>query len=192
MLGSMTSRAAHDAAPSGDEDAQRRPEAPGGRETASGDSEPAREPAGDRPSETADRPSETTERDGDQASQDTRRPRSVYGVGREPDVQSSLANQRTALAWVRTGLALIAGGVALTTVAGGAQLSLLLDAVAVVACLGGGALGLAAIASWGATERALRLGEPLPRPHALPWLVGGVVVVAIVLGVHAVLELTQR
>src|SRR5690606_31819357 len=28
MLGSMTSRAAHDAAPSGDEDAQRRPEAP--------------------------------------------------------------------------------------------------------------------------------------------------------------------
>jgi len=185
MLGSMTSHAAADAAPSGDEDAQRRPEAPGGRETASGDSEPAREPAGDRPSET-------TERDGDQASQDTRRPRSVYGVGREPDVQSSLANQRTALAWVRTGLALIAGGVALTTVAGGAQLSLLLDAVAVVACLGGGALGLAAIASWGATERALRLGEPLPRPHALPWLVGGVVVVAIVLGVHAVLELTQR
>ena len=93
-----------------------------------------------------------------------RRPRSVYGVGAEPDVQSSLANQRTALSWVRTGLALVAGGVALTTVASTADFSVLLDAVAIVACLGGGALALAALASWAANERALRLGEPLPVP----------------------------
>ncbi|MDQ2624782.1 MAG: DUF202 domain-containing protein, partial [Actinomycetota bacterium] len=104
-----------------------------------------------------------------------RRPRSVYSVGTEPDVQSSLANQRTALSWVRTGLALVAGGVALTTVASTADFSVLLDLVAVVACLGGGALAVAALASWAANERALRLGEPLPRPHALPWLVGGAV-----------------
>lgn len=123
---------------------------------------------------------------------DSRRPRSVYGVGREPEVQSSLANQRTALAWVRTGLALIAGGVALTTVAGAADVSVLLDAVAVAACLGGVGLALAALASWAANERALRLGEPLPRPHALPWLVGGVVVVGIVLAVNAVLQVLQR
>lgn len=123
---------------------------------------------------------------------DDRRPRSVYGVGREPEIQSSLANQRTALAWVRTGLALIAGGVALTTVAGTADLSVLLDAVAVLACLGGAALGVAALASWAATERALRLGAPLPRPHALPWLVGGGVVVGIVLAVNALVELLRR
>lgn len=132
-------------------------------------------------------------RSGDATSDaDTRRPRSVYGVGREPEIQSSLANQRTALAWVRTGLALIAGGVALTTVASTAEFSTLLDIVAVVACLGGAALGLAALASWAATERALRLGEPVPRPHALPWLVGGVVVVGLVLAVNAVLDVTRR
>lgn len=123
---------------------------------------------------------------------DVRRPRSVYGTGTEPDVQSSLANQRTALSWVRTGLALIAGGVALTTVAGTAGMSVLLDAVAVAACLGGGALGLAALASWAANERALRRDEPLPRPHALPWLVGGVVLVALALGANALVQLLNR
>lgn len=121
-----------------------------------------------------------------------RRPRSVYGVGEEPEVQSSLANQRTALAWVRTALALVAGGVALTTVASSAEFSLLLDAVAVLACLGGAALAISSLASWAATERALRLDEPLPRPHALPWLVGGAVVVGLVLGVNAVLPLVRQ
>ncbi|MDO9590586.1 MAG: DUF202 domain-containing protein, partial [Microcella sp.] len=46
-----------------------------------------------------------------------RRPRSVYGVGGEPEVQASLANERTALSWIRTGLTLVAGGVALATLA---------------------------------------------------------------------------
>jgi len=49
---------------------------------------------------------------------DTRRPRSVYSVGDEPEVQASLANERTALSWIRTGLTLIAGGVALATLSG--------------------------------------------------------------------------
>ena len=40
-------------------------------------------------------------------------PRSVYGVGDEPDPRFSLANERTFLAWIRTGLALSAAGVAL-------------------------------------------------------------------------------
>lgn len=40
-------------------------------------------------------------------------PQSVYGQGEEPDARFSLANERTFLAWIRTSLALIAGGVAL-------------------------------------------------------------------------------
>ena len=44
---------------------------------------------------------------------DRRFPRRVYGAGQEPDVRFSLANERTFLAWVRTSLALVAGGVAL-------------------------------------------------------------------------------
>ncbi len=43
---------------------------------------------------------------------DDRRPRGVYGVGEEPDPRFSLANERTSLAWMRTGLGLVGGGVA--------------------------------------------------------------------------------
>ena len=44
---------------------------------------------------------------------DRRFPRRVYGTGTEPDPRFTLANERTFLAWIRTSLALIAGGVAL-------------------------------------------------------------------------------
>ena len=61
-------------------------------------------------------------------------PRSVHGVGEEPDPRASLANERTFLAWVRTALALAAGGVALEAldlpVAGGLRLAAALLLVA--------------------------------------------------------------
>jgi putative membrane protein len=107
-------------------------------------------------------------------------------VGTEPDARFSLANERTALAWVRTGLALVAGGVALTSLAVLADLSALLHVVAVVSCLAGAAVAASALAGWRRSERALRLGEPLPAPRALPPLVLGVVVMALVLAGHAV------
>ncbi|GAA2235938.1 DUF202 domain-containing protein [Herbiconiux moechotypicola] len=133
----------------------------------------------------------TDSRDGgdDQADADARRPRSVYGVGTDPDVRFSLANERTALAWVRTGLSLVAGGVALTTLAAIADLPWLLDVIAVVACLSGGALAASALYSWRRAERALRENRPLPAPAALPWVVGGVVVLGLVLASYAVFEL---
>ncbi|SDY86156.1 YidH family protein [Herbiconiux ginsengi] len=120
---------------------------------------------------------------------DARRPRSVYGVGHEPDVRFSLANERTALAWVRTGLSLVAGGVALTTLATIADLPWVVDVIALVACLAGGALAASALFSWRRIERALREDRPLPAPAALPWLVGGVVVLALVLGGYALFEI---
>src|SRR6478736_3708789 len=115
------------------------------------------------------------------AAADRRRPRSVYSVGTEPDPRFSMANERPALAWVRTGLALIAGGIALTSVAAVADLPGFLDVIAVVACLFGGLTALNALVSWQRAERAMRLGEPLPAPAALRWLVGGVVLAAAVL-----------
>lgn len=121
-----------------------------------------------------------------------RRPRSVYGVGAEPDPRFSMANERTALAWVRTGMALVAGGVALTSLAVLADLSVLLDVVAAGACLAGGGVAGSALVGWRRAERALRLGEALPAPRALAPLAVGVVLIAVVLAVHAVVAAATR
>lgn len=115
-----------------------------------------------------------------------RRPRSVYEAGTEPDPRLSLANERTALAWVRTGLALVAGGVGLTSLASIANLPSLLDVVAAIACLGGGALAVRAAVGWARVERAMRRGEPLPSPIALGVLAALVAVLALVLAGYAV------
>ena len=112
-----------------------------------------------------------------------RRPRSVYGVGDEPEVQASLANERTALSWIRTGMTLIAGGVALATLSSFGDLPLVILVIAGLASLGGAALGLWALVSWRRTERALRLRQPIPEPSVLPWVVAGVVAVGLLLAV---------
>ena len=88
-------------------------------------------------------------------------PARVYGVGSEPDQRFRLANERTFLAWVRPSLALLAGGVALDAVdlPGSPTLQQVLAVVLVL--LG---LGCAVISwlRWAATERAMRLRQPLP------------------------------
>ncbi|QYB06934.1 DUF202 domain-containing protein [Rhodococcus sp. USK10] len=104
-----------------------------------------------------------------------RRPIAVYAVGEEPDVRFSLANERTALAWVRTALALVAGGVTLTTLATVTAATLVVHFVAIIACCTGGILAAVALWSWRRNERALRLQEPLPAPIPLAWLAGGLV-----------------
>lgn len=120
-----------------------------------------------------------------------RRPRSVYGVGEEPEVQASLANERTALSWIRTGMALVAGGVALATLASFGELPVVIIAIAGLASLGGGVLAVWALVSWRRVERALRRREHLPSPSALPWLVAGVVAVALFLAVFSGFEALQ-
>jgi putative membrane protein len=117
--------------------------------------------------------------------QPERRPESVYGVGDDPDVRFSLANERTALAWIRTGVGLVGGGIALTSFAAFADLSTVLDVVAACACLGGGVLALYALIAWRRNERAIRLRLPLPPPSALPALVIGLVVFAVAIAGYA-------
>lgn len=126
----------------------------------------------------------------DPAEPDQRKPTSVYGVGTEPDPRFSMANERTALAWLRTGLALVGGGVALTTLGTFADAAAFLDVIAAIACVSGGVLALTSLSSWRRSERALRLKEPLPSPKALPVLVGGVAAVAMSLAVYAVMQAT--
>lgn len=91
----------------------------------------------------------------------TRWPGAVYDEGEEPDPRFSLANERTFLAWLRTALALLAGGVAVRALdlpfeetheraVGG-----LLVVLAVVTVA-------AAYVRWARTERAMRRREELP------------------------------
>lgn len=108
---------------------------------------------------------------------DRRFPRAVYGVGDEPDVRFTLANERTFLAWIRTALALIAGGVAIDAVALPLPVPVRVVASAVLLLLGL-VLPLLAFVNWAASERALRLGRPLPASIVTLPLAMGVLVVA--------------
>lgn len=119
---------------------------------------------------------------------DRRRPQSVYSVGSDPDARFSLANERTALAWLRTALALVAGGVALTTLAGLTNGDRILEVLAALACVAGGVLAVSAIVQWRKSERALRLGEPLPPPRLLPLLATGITLIAVLLAGYAAIQ----
>ena len=106
-----------------------------------------------------------------------------HADGDEPDYRFTLANERTFLAWVRTGLGLLAGGVAVRQLAdplgvAGSRtvLSLLAIGASIVFVLG-------AYLRWVAVQGAVRRGEPLPAAILVPVaaaLVVGIAVFALV------------
>jgi putative membrane protein len=110
----------------------------------------------------------------------TRFPRSVYGVGDEPDPRFSLANERTFLAWIRTALAFLAAGVALEALAVPMPAGLR-TAISLI-LVGVGLLSpVQAWRGWARAERSLRTGGALPSPSASPIVVGGMVLAAVLL-----------
>jgi len=121
-----------------------------------------------------------------------RRPSSVYGAGGEPDPRFSMANERTALAWLRTALAVVAGGVGLASLTRLADLADplngLLDALATALCLVGAGVATSAVTGWRHREIAMRTGQPLPAPRALPWLAGVVALVGAALSIFVLVS----
>jgi putative membrane protein len=89
-----------------------------------------------------------------------------------------MANERTALAWIRTAVALIAAGVGLTSLVRLADLPRVIEVVAVLLCLCGGAVAASAAQGWKARELAMRTGRPLPAPSMLIWTAAGLVLLA--------------
>lgn len=116
---------------------------------------------------------------------DPRFPASVFRRGGEPDARFTLANERTFLAWIRTALALIAGGVALELLGLDLNPALRL-AASLVLVIVGTLLPVFTWLNWARTERALRLGEPLP-PSVLGPLLATAVTAAGVLVLLAIL-----
>lgn len=97
----------------------------------------------------------------------------------EPDPRWSLANERTALAWVRTSLALVAGGVGLTSLARVADLPRSLNLLSAAICLLGALVGGSAWRTYQLRDAAMRADQPLPHSRMLTVLVGCIVVLAI-------------
>jgi putative membrane protein len=91
-------------------------------------------------------------------------PGDVRAVGRPPDYRFSLANERTFLAWLRTGLALVGGGLAVAQFLPGDLLPVVLGVILLAI---GGLVAIRAVDHWARAERAMRLGEPLP-PSRFP------------------------
>lgn len=112
----------------------------------------------------------------------------VLGGGREPDPRFTLANERTFLAWIRTSLALLAGGIAVEAFTG----AVFDDLTRKV--LGTGLLLLAAVIAgtagfrWVRVERAMRTGRPLPLPLLVPVLAVGGAVAAVVMMVFVMVR----
>lgn len=108
-------------------------------------------------------------------------PERVREEGSTPDYRFSLANERTFLAWLRTGLALVGGGFAvdqfLPRLHEGVRVTF-----TVVLLVGGGLCAVRAVNHWVRCERAMRRGTDLPvsRFPSLLGLAVGVLAAAMV------------
>lgn len=98
-------------------------------------------------------------------------------MGESPDYRFTLANERTFLAWLRTSLALVAGGIGVVELVpefgpGGARY-----------IVGFALLALAFLVSvtsylrWDRSERAIRLGRSLPPSTITPVLAYGLALI---------------
>lgn len=106
----------------------------------------------------------------------------------EPDPRLTFANERTFLAWNRTALALVAGGLAAAQYlkVGSAATRLVVSLVLVVL---GTVASFGSYRLWRQNEQALRRGDPMPR-SALPHvLVYGILVFAVAATVAVIIHL---
>jgi putative membrane protein len=102
--------------------------------------------------------------------------------GVEPDPRFTLANERTFLAWIRTSLALLAGGIAIEAFTADLFLEPVRKGLAVVLLLLGMLLSAGSAVRWLRVERSMRNKAPLPLPLIVPLLAGaGAVAAAVVL-----------
>ena len=105
----------------------------------------------------------------------------------EPDYRFSLANERTYLAWIRTGLALIAGGIAIRIFVDDLGGGFLLHVGAVGPALLGGTLAVTAYRHWLRVQDAMRRGAPLPSQQGPLILTVGMVALSAVVSIGLLL-----
>jgi putative membrane protein len=99
---------------------------------------------------------------------------------REPDYRFTLANERTFLAWIRTALALIAGGVAVVQLVPAFSIPGVRHGLGLLLTAGGGVLAVLAIRRWQQVQAAMRKGADLP-PSRMPFFLGAAILTAAIL-----------
>ena len=93
-----------------------------------------------------------------------------------------MANERTFLAWTRTALAFLAGGIALEALDLPGIDETVRSTIAGVVIVIAMAISAGAAVRWVRVERALRHEEPIPAPAIIPVLCVGVFVASVVVG----------
>jgi putative membrane protein len=100
--------------------------------------------------------------------------------GTEPDPRFTLANERTFLAWIRTSLALLAGGIAVEAFTTDVFPEPIRRGLSVLLLLLGMLLSAGSAVRWLRVEASLRSNRPLPLPLIGPLLAAGCAVAAAV------------
>jgi len=103
----------------------------------------------------------------------------LHDVGVDPDYRFTLANERTFLAWIRTALALMAGGVAVIQFVPTFGLSGARHAVGLALVALGGVVAAGSYRHWDRNERAMRMGHRLPLSLLPRLLTAALAVVAV-------------
>ncbi|MEJ3403707.1 DUF202 domain-containing protein [Rathayibacter sp. YIM 133350] len=104
-------------------------------------------------------------------------------VGEEPDYRFTLANERTFLAWIRTSLSLLAGGVLMHQFVSTLGPRPLIVALSTVLGVVAAALAAVAYTRWRGNEIAIRTGAALPFGIMIPLLSGALLLVSAVIAV---------
>ncbi len=99
----------------------------------------------------------------------------VDGEDQDLDYRFTLANERTFLAWIRTALALIAGGVAVVQLVPALSIPGVRHGLGTALTVAGGLLAVLAVRRWRAVQAAMHAGVELPRSW-MPALLGGAIV----------------
>ena len=104
--------------------------------------------------------------------------------GEEPDYRFTLANERTFLAWIRTSLAILAGGVLLEQFAAKQDSKIEITIISISVCILSLILSIVAYRRWRANEIAMRHKSRLPISSDLLIFTIGLTIVSVsILGV---------
>jgi putative membrane protein len=103
----------------------------------------------------------------------------------EPDYRFTLANERTFLAWIRTALGLLAGGVAVHQLI--PQPAAAHTVLAVLCVVLAAVLAASGYPRWRRVQAAMSRGEPLPKTSMVLVLTAGVLLITVLAAVLVIL-----